>query len=207
MTLSFTQFLEKIKQWGLIFLGRYYSFYSAIVIDNNDPENQGRVKVRCRLFQNDENIDGNLQIWVKAKGMMGGQNNGKWWIPSIGDTVFLEFEEGDVKFPYYSYGTWLKDNSPNSINQYSFTTPKGLIILLDDDEEKTTITNKEGFQIILTKDGVDMIKGDVNLGGLIVDTNTAITKLTVPTALGPSGIPINVAEFQKIIEEAKILFV
>lgn len=68
---------------------------------------------------------------------------------------------------------------------------------------------------IIAKDGeVDIISKKINhnsgaepmvlgttLKGLLSDTLSAIAKLTVPTALGPSGIPINVAEFQAVLSE------
>lgn len=204
---SWIDIVNSIKEWGMSkCFGRYYSFYKAEVIDNNDPEKRGRIKVKCHLFSGEENKDGNLQKWVSGKGMLASDGYGGWWIPEVGDTVFLEFEEGDVNFPYYSSGEWLKDKSPYSTNQKAFSTKKGLSILLDDDSEEITISNKEGYQIVVTKTGVDMIKGSVSLGGLINDTNLGITKLTVPTALGPSGVPINIAEFQKVITDAKTLF-
>ena len=61
--------------------------------------------------------------------------------------------------------------------------------------DKTTLSVKDsGF--VLTRDGSGLLK-------TLSDLCDAITKLTVPTALGPSGIPINAADFISIKTDLK----
>ena len=83
MFTSLKGFFTELKRVGLAnVIGRYYSFYPAVVIDNNDPENRGRLKVKCFLFEGDENRDGNLDVWIPGKGIISGEN-----------TVFFGFQK------------------------------------------------------------------------------------------------------------------
>ena len=43
----FDQFLENLIFYGLEYFNRYYSVYPGVVLDNADPEKQGRVLVKC----------------------------------------------------------------------------------------------------------------------------------------------------------------
>lgn len=73
---------------------------------------------------------------------------------------------------------------------------------LDEFENEVTI-NEEHHQI-KPKEKFDIGEGSEplvlgeTLKGIVEDIIGAITKITVPTPLGPSGIPINVAEFESI---------
>ncbi len=49
-----------------------------------------------------------------------------------------------------------------------------------------------------TKKGLTFVKGGAGLKKTLEELIDAITKLTVPTGVGPSGVPINTADFMKI---------
>lgn len=49
-----------------------------------------------------------------------------------------------------------------------------------------------------TKNGLTLVKGGAGLKKTLEELIDAITKLTVTTGVGPSGVPINVADFIKI---------
>lgn len=49
-----------------------------------------------------------------------------------------------------------------------------------------------------TEKGLTFVKGSAGLKKTLEELIDAITKLTVPTGVGPSGVPINVADFVKI---------
>ncbi|MEO0075646.1 MAG: hypothetical protein ABIK31_06020 [candidate division WOR-3 bacterium] len=60
--------------------------------------------------------------------------------------------------------------------------------------------------IIIAIDGKITLKNNTeNFGKLIVDLISAIERLTVTTAVGPSGTPINIAEFTTIKNRFKNL--
>lgn len=74
------------------------------------------------------------------------------------------------------------------------------------EDEEVTIEALNG-KLSVTKDGkVTIGNGSIDLLKLVDDTLTEIQKLTVPTAVGPSGVPVNAAAFATIQQQlAQIL--
>lgn len=68
---------------------------TATVIDNEDPERMGRVKVQF-IWQDDRN-DSN---WIRVLSPMGGENHGLFYIPEINDHVLIGFEYDNPNRPY-----------------------------------------------------------------------------------------------------------
>lgn len=66
--------------------------YRAEVLDINDPEMRGRVKVKCESVLPDKPELG----WAESCFMPGEFN-----LPRKGDTVWIEFEEGDIALPIW----------------------------------------------------------------------------------------------------------
>lgn len=52
-----------------------------------------------------------------------------------------------------------------------------------------------------TADGLELTRGGAGLLKTLSDLCDALTKLTVSTAVGPSSVPINIADFQKIKQD------
>ena len=74
-----------ITEDGLEGLGRYYSVYRGIVVDNDDQEkHMNRIKVCCPEVMN------GIISWAYPKGQHGSINNGfKFLAPKVGDIVFV----------------------------------------------------------------------------------------------------------------------
>ena len=53
--------------------------FPAVVIDNVDPENLGRVQVQ--LPQMDESGQRSSKVWARMATLMAGKNRGTWFIP------------------------------------------------------------------------------------------------------------------------------
>lgn len=87
-----------IQENGLEYLGRYYSTYRAIVINNNDELNMNRVHVYIPSVQN------GIKIWALPKSTtIGGCFHGlKLTTPLVGEVVYIEFEGGDPLRPLWS---------------------------------------------------------------------------------------------------------
>lgn len=66
--------------------------YRAEVLDINDPEMRGRVKVKCEAVMPDAPELG----WAESCFMPG-----MFFLPRKGDFVWIEFEEGDVTLPVW----------------------------------------------------------------------------------------------------------
>ena len=60
---------------------------AAVVIDNVDPDNSGRVKVR--LGQSSGAGEKGSEIWARIATLMAGNNRGTWFMPDVKDEVLV----------------------------------------------------------------------------------------------------------------------
>lgn len=126
----------------------------AIVVDNEDPRNQGRVKVRF-LWQ-DESESTN---WVRVQTPDAGRSNdvqanrGFVFIPEVGDQVMIGFRQGDPNRPYVMGSLFHRDNSKGTSennNLKTISTKSGHIIEFNDNEQEgwgISITDRNGNTI------------------------------------------------------------
>jgi uncharacterized protein involved in type VI secretion and phage assembly len=78
-----------------------YGVVTAHVTDRDDPDGQGKVKVRYDWMGDD--ADG---YWAPVSTLMGGGGRGSWFMPEIGDEVLCAFEQGDVAHPFIIGFLW-----------------------------------------------------------------------------------------------------
>ena len=93
---SVEQAYEKIDQ-----LNNLSGIYRAKVIETNDPLHIRRIRIRIPMFHNDgeEGVPDELCPWALVVNSFGGNGSGQWNNYSIGDTVFVTFENGDPYSP------------------------------------------------------------------------------------------------------------
>jgi uncharacterized protein involved in type VI secretion and phage assembly len=85
--------------------GRYYGKYRGLVVDNQDPENLGRLRVRVPRVLGPDVVTG----WATPCVPYGGdRNQGFFCIPDAGASVWVEFEAGDLEFPIWVGMFWSK---------------------------------------------------------------------------------------------------
>jgi uncharacterized protein involved in type VI secretion and phage assembly len=129
--------------------------YSQIaeVIDNEDPNGMGRVKVRM-LWQNHRESTNWIRVLMTDAGSSKHheQNRGHVFIPEVGDQVMLGFENKDPQRPYVQgalfTGTTGAGGGTNN-NIKSITTKSGHQVIFNDTprKESITITDKKGNHI------------------------------------------------------------
>jgi len=157
--------------------------YPAIVIDNIDPENSGRLKVR--LPQIPVSGGSGHEAWARVATLMAGANRGTWFVPELNDEVVVAFEEGDVRRPYVLGGLWNGASPPPaSIDANNNTklvrSRNGLKITLDDQEgRESVVIETPGGQKLTLEDGPGAV--------VLTDSNGNSLKLA------PNGITISAA--------------
>ena len=195
-----------IQENGLEYLGRYYSTYRAIVINNNDELNMNRVHVCIPSVQN------GIKIWALPKSTtIGGCFHGlKLTTPLVGEVVYIEFEGGDPLRPLWSYHGWATGETPDDLkdnNSIGLVTPEGNKIFIKDIDgelyiqtnSKVNISIVEGPSLKMTQKGFTFNFGDdFSLKKTLTQILDAILQLTVTTGVGPSGTPINAQTFTDI---------
>lgn len=126
----------------------------GIVTNNQDPDNEGKVKVRFPMRNsNDESY------WARVATIMAGNNMGTYFLPEVDSEVLVAFEEGDSEHPIIIGSLWNgkepppETNSDGKNNHRVIKSRAGHTIMLDDDTEnsaaKISITSGAGHAIIL----------------------------------------------------------
>jgi uncharacterized protein involved in type VI secretion and phage assembly len=78
---------------------RHYGKYRGTVVDNQDPKNMGRLRLRVPNALGPDVVSG----WATACIPYGGADQeGVLFIPAVGAGVWVEFEGGDREFPIWS---------------------------------------------------------------------------------------------------------
>ena len=195
-----------IQENGLEYLGRYYSTYRAIVINNNDELNMNRVHVYIPSVQN------GIKVWALPKSTtIGGCFHGlKLTTPLVGEVVYIEFEGGDPLRPLWSYHGWAPGETPDDLKDptsIGLVTPEGNKIYIKDVDgelyiqtnSKVNISILEGPSLKMTQKGFTFNFGDdFSLKKTLTQILDAILQLTVTTGVGTSGKPINAQTFTDI---------
>ena len=188
---------------------KYYGKFRGLVVDNADPENLGRLKVKVPSVMGNEVVSG----WAMPCSPYGGDvNQGFLFIPEVGAGVWVEFEEGDLEFPIWVGTFWSKPggdselpkpNDPDGAEQGNVQDPptrkiiktrQGHTIQFEDsdgDESVTIIEAKNKQIIFMNKDGIKIVDSS-NEQELIFD-NSGITisdKNNNHIILGSSGIQV-----------------
>ena len=167
---------------------RLYGAYPATVTDIDDPDSQGRVKVKLPWMP--DNDGGGYDVWARLATMMAGNNRGTWFIPDVGDEVLVVFEGGDARRPYVVGAMWNGSDAPPQQmdadnNKKVIRSRNGVKITLDDQSgQEQFIVETPGGQKLTLKDG----PGNV----IIEDSNGNSIKLE------PSGITVTAAAQVKI---------
>jgi phage protein D len=73
----------------------------GLVTNNNDPENQGHIKVKYPYLGDDLESG-----WVRLASHGAGAERGILFLPEVDDEVVIAFEHGDVRRPYVLGSLW-----------------------------------------------------------------------------------------------------
>ncbi|MBU4261459.1 MAG: phage tail protein [Proteobacteria bacterium] len=91
---------------------RYYGKYRGIVVDNADPEQLGRLKLKVPSILGNDIVSG----WAAPCVPYGGEmNQGMLFIPEVNAGVWVEFEEGDLEFPIWVGTFWSKPDGESEL--------------------------------------------------------------------------------------------
>lgn len=166
---------------------KFYGNFRGVVVDDQDPLKSGRVKIR--VFGIYDNVPEEALPWaIYTDPLMGGQSGfGSFFIPDIGNHVWVFFENGDHQQPVYFAGAPFKDayaterlSSKHEENRGSISYPRnkslvtkaGHIIEIDDTSgnERISIIHKSGTQITYQANG-DVYEHIVGNYKRIIDGN------------------------------------
>ena len=145
----------------------------GVVTDNQDPDKQGRVKVKYPWLSPDHASD-----WARVVSVGGGPTRGIQFVPEINDEVLVGFEQDDVHHPYVLGGLWNGVDAPpgdqgkivsgGKVQQRVIQSRSGHTIMLDDTDGAggITVQDRNGNTIMLDSGANALkitIKGDAKL--------------------------------------------
>lgn len=149
---TLARFIEKTqnKLWGK---------YRGFVQDRDDPEQLGRLKVKVPSLLGDA-----VTGWAWPVTPYGGAGIGFFFLPQVGDLVWVEFAEGELDHPLWTGCGWGKPGGQTEIPEDAKTsypdqgvlrTKSGHVIILSDAQgsEMITIRAKNGCEITIDPNG------------------------------------------------------
>lgn len=156
--------LSLLQDKGLEGIGRFYSLYRGIVLDNKDPNNLNRLKIWVPEIGNYE-LD-----WAFPRNHAGGLVHGfKYLTPKIGSIVWVEFENGDPVYPVWSYHGWAIGEVPEELKDtdtMGIVTPSNHKIYLKDVEGILHISISDGKEDLFT---LDINKDTLSISGKAIN--------------------------------------
>jgi uncharacterized protein involved in type VI secretion and phage assembly len=177
--------------------------FPAVVIDNVDPANSGRIKVRIPYAGS---IKQGYERWARIATLMAGNNRGTWFIPDVNDEVLVAFDDvGTAGNCYVIGGLWAKTSPPpetmdTNNNKKLLRSRNGVKITLDDESgQESFIVETPGGQKITLKDGPGSVEitdsngNSVKLGsfGIIVTASAKVTINASQVEISSSSVTVD----------------
>lgn len=166
----------------------YYGLYPAVVSDNQDPDGQGRVKVRLPWAPDSGSAE--YDTWARLATLNAGNGRGSWLVPEVGDEVLVGFGGGSPDQPFVVGSLWNgSDDPPERMdaanNIRSLTSRSGIRITMDDTSAavKLTLSTPGGRTVTLDDAASSITLDDGNGNSLQLSpgqvTLTAASALTI----------------------------
>ncbi|HET8841412.1 MAG TPA: VgrG-related protein [Ktedonobacteraceae bacterium] len=157
----------------------------GIVTDNQDPQNQGRVKVKYPWLSSEHASD-----WARVVSAGAGNRRGIEFLPEVNDEVLIGFEMGDIHYPYVLGGLWNGQDAPplpqatsgGKVQKRVIHSRTGHKLTLDDSDGGggITIEDKNGNKLVLDSSSNALhitVQGDMSLnaqGNLTLEAQSQV---------------------------------
>jgi uncharacterized protein involved in type VI secretion and phage assembly len=201
--------------------GPMYGVYPAVVTDNRDPDQLGRVRVTLSSVRGaGSSGDGN---WARVATLMAGNHRGSWFIPDVKDEVLVAFEGGDPRRPYVVGALWNGVNVPPESmdgdgNNYRkvLRSRSGVMVTLDDQSgaeqlkletpggRKVTLQDGTGAIVIEDSNGNSIVLGQ---GGITVTSAMRVTVNAPQVQIGTALMTVDagMAKFGGVVEADTVI--
>jgi hypothetical protein len=169
-------------------------WYTGKVVDNNDPDKQGKCRIRVYGIFGDEVPDEDLP-WALPDFSFVGSLVGSFIVPPIDALVKVYFDHGDVYLPHYCTKAVVSNSQPT---QKDINYPNNMIIYETDDGDyftinritkETTFNHNSGTKVLFKQNGDVEIVSNANINIESVG-NTHIKHTGNLTVDGSVAIPV-----------------
>lgn len=159
---------------------KFFGKHRATVLNNADPMQIGRIVVEC------PSVFGKTpSTWAMPAFPVTGLQMGTWWLPQVGASVWVEFEQGDPDYPIWS-GCWfgsaaevpgLALAAPPGVSNFVIQTQGQNTIMINDVPGPTggiLLKTATGAMISISEAGITISNGKgaiITMAGPTVDIN------------------------------------
>ena len=155
--------------------------FLAQVVSLDDPDKRSRVQVKLLGFDAVAQQEGT--IWARVVAPFAGDDRGTYFLPDVGDEVFVSFVQGDARYPVILGGLWNgaakapADIQSGGVNRYKrIKSRNGIVVTLDDQSGQETLTlETPGGQKVTLKDGPGSVTLEDSNGNSIKMESAGIT--------------------------------
>ena len=161
---SFGEFLQRIMESGLEIVGLYYGVYRATVIDNADPDGQGKVMLHCPQVHGADYP----KVWSWPETPYAGNGFGFWAVPDIGQFVYVRFDHGRPDKPIWHGGWWGAGDPTTDMvpTKVVLATLEGMKIVINRAQQTILIEQTLGNSILIENDDVTIMHdSQINVRG------------------------------------------
>lgn len=163
----------------------------AIVVDHNDPQKQGRVRVRHHWQK-----DGQQTPWIRMMQKHAGAEHGSYVIPEIDDEVLIGFEYGRPDRPLVVGSLYHGNAAPGSH------------LTADDNMHKGIIRTKSGNEIKIVDEGGKESIHILNKGGknsIVLTMDGGAINISAASTINITSKEINITGEDKIKLQSKLI--
>jgi uncharacterized protein involved in type VI secretion and phage assembly len=195
MTGQVTDFERQISQINGHRDTRWLGVYPARVVDNQDPDKQGRVKVRLPWSPDGSSA---YETWARLATTMAGNSRGTWFVPDTDDEVLVAFGGGNPDHPFVVGALWNGQDSPpqamdSGNNVKAIVSRNDIRVSLDDTQGAETLTlSTPGGQKLTLTDGGSTIRLEDSNGNSLEMAPDGVT-LTVASRLVIQAATISIS--------------
>lgn len=159
---------------------KYPYLYRGLVMDNNDPLQYGRLKIK--IYPMFRLLETQYLPWVKPAFPVfdgAGSGTGSFAVPKNGTYVFVMFEQGDIHQPvYFAESPTAQKGLPSSRttnypNKKVWRTSANVEVSIDDTAQEIKVTHPAGTSITIDSAGKVTVaaSGDVAVSGTNVQVD------------------------------------
>ncbi len=168
---------------------KVYGKYAGTVVDNADPQNIGRLKVRAPAVLHEQ------EAWAMPCVPYAGDQVGFYLMPPVGAGVWVEFEGGDVSRAIWAGCYWSPGQLPpdaTSADIKLLATDKALL-KIDDAEGEVLVSNQNGASTTWATDVVTEVSPSthtVSADGVVSESSPGKVEV------GAAGVTLNNGTFK-----------
>ena len=155
---------------------RYFGKYRGTVIDNADPNRQGRIMAQVPGVLGEASVG-----WALPAFPFAGDGHGMVMLPEVGSMVWIESDAGNLDYPIWS-GAFFAGSErpdPNNTGARTIVSVTGHKVVLDDDAGKLVVEHAQGAKLEMTATEITLEVGasKIVLGPTSITFNNGVLKV------------------------------